>query len=187
MRALALLVCATALCAQDGANSSASAAGLETDWQIAPVVREIGAHASRVLPVLEKIDAKSWVEKGASDTYVAQLHSSREQAAAVVSSARTLAANPSQLSAALELYFRIQAMDTMLASLEEGMRRYQSPADAQALARLQGENGANRERLQSYIVNLAAEREHELQVMDREAQRCRGVLTQTPNRAVRKK
>jgi hypothetical protein len=184
LRGLAFVCCAAALCAQDGTSPST---GLETDWEIAPVVREIGAHASRLLPLLDRIDARKWVQKGASDTYVAQLQSSKDQAAAVASSAKTLAGNPSQLSASLELLFRIQSMDTMLKSLEEGMERYQSPAEAQVLARLQAENGANRERLQNYVVNLAAEREHEFQVMDREAQRCRGVLTQAPGRAGRKK
>ena len=68
----------------------------------------------------------------------------------------------------------------MLNSLEEGVRKYQSPAEASALASLEAENGANRDRFQKYIVNLAAEREQDLAVMDREAQRCRGILTQTP-------
>ncbi len=77
---------------------------------------------------------------------------------------------------ALELYFRMQGIDSMLASVEEGMRKYQNPASAQALASLQAEAGANRDRLQRYIVNLAAQREQELHVMDQEAQRCRGTV-----------
>jgi hypothetical protein len=75
----------------------------------------------------------------------------------------------------------------MLASVEEAIRRYQSPANAQALTILQAENDGNRDRLQRYIVNLAAEREQDLVVMDREAQRCRGILTQVPPKTVRKK
>ncbi len=185
LRALAFLCCAASIYAQDGASKQP--AGLETDWEIAAVVRDMGAHVSRLVPLLDKIDAKSWVEKGASDTYVAQLQSSREQAKALVSGAQALAGNPTQLSAALELHFRLQALQTMLGSVEEGMRKYQSPADAQALARLAAENDADRERFEKYIVNLAAEREKEFQAMDREAQRCRGVLTQTPTRAGRKK
>ena len=75
----------------------------------------------------------------------------------------------------------------MLNSLEAGLRKYQTVADAQALAALNAENGANRDRLQRYIVNLAAQREQDYQVMDREAQRCRGVLTQAPPKPVKKK
>ena len=81
----------------------------------------------------------------------------------------------------------VAAVETTFYSLEEGIRRYQSPADAQELAALSAENGANRERLQRYIVNLAAEREQEYQVMDKEAQRCRGILTAPARRPGRKK
>jgi dephospho-CoA kinase len=71
----------------------------------------------------------------------------------------------------------MQSIDSMLASVEEGMRRYQTVASVQGLASLQAESGVNRDRLQRYIVNLAAEREKELRVMDEEAQRCRAALT----------
>ena len=51
------------------------------------------------------------------------------------------------------------------------------------LAGLEAENGANRERFRQYLVTLAAEREQRLEVMDREAQRCRGILARQPNAA----
>ena len=174
------MTCAAALGAQNGGGKQP--AGLETDWDIAAVFREIGAHASRLVPMLNKFDATKWVEKGASDTYVAQLQSSREQAVALARGAEALTHNPQQLSAAIELFFRIQGLENMLGSLEEGMRKYHSPADAQALAILEAQNDANRDRLQRYIVNLAFEREQEFQVMDREAQRCRGIVIQPPAR-----
>ena len=65
----------------------------------------------------------------------------------------------------------------MLGSVEEGIRKYGYKPDAQTLASLQAESSVNRDRLQRYIVNLAAEREREFQAMDREAQRCRAVVT----------
>ena len=63
-----------------------------------------------------------------------------------------------------------------LASLEDAIRKYQNPQLAQQLAAVNAENGANRERFRAYIVNLAAEREEQFAVMDREAQRCRSAL-----------
>ena len=75
----------------------------------------------------------------------------------------------------------------MAGRVGEGIRKYQGAADAQALASAAGRNGAARERLQRYVVNLAAEREQDLAVMDREAQRCRGILTQAPPRTTRKR
>ena len=172
------MTCAAALTAQDGGTKRL--AGLEADWDIAVVLKEIAAHANRLGPMLDKFDANAWVQKGASETYVAQLQSSREQAVALARGAEALAANPQQLSSLLEVFFRIQGLETMLGSLEEGMRIYHSKADAQALAILEAQNDANRDRLQRYIVNLAAAREQEFRVMDREAQRCRGQIIQTP-------
>jgi CHASE3 domain sensor protein len=140
-----------------------------------------------LLPALNQIDARSWVDQGASETYAEQLQAAKDQTQSLADGARALAKNPERLPAALELYFRMQGIDAMLASVEEGMRKYQNPASAQALASLQAETGANRDRLQRYVVSLAAEREQELHVMDQEAQRCRGTLTAPPSKSGKKK
>jgi hypothetical protein len=154
------------------------------------VLQEIGAHAERLLPVLNQFDAPAWVAKGASETYVEQLESSRLQTRALADEAKALARNPEKLSGALQLFFRMEGLETMLMSLQEGARKYQGPQVAQSLAAVFGEGGANRERLRSYIVNLAAEREHQFEVMDREAQRCRATFmapTPPPKTSGRKK
>jgi hypothetical protein len=179
LRGLTILACAVAF---DGQAQPAlqQPAGLEPDWDIGVILQEMSAHAGRLLPVLDRIDVKAWFEKGASDTYAAQLQSSKDQARAFADGARELARNPEKLSVSIELLFRIQGLETMLGSLEEGVRKYQDPAIAQTLASLAAENGANRDRFQKYIVNLAAEREQQFQVMDREAQRCRGILAAQP-------
>lgn len=172
-----------ALYAQTPAQPPATAqspAGLESDWDIAPVIREIGAHAGRIEDALGKIDARAWVEKGASETYAEQVNSAKAQTAAIVTQAHALAAKPEQLALSLELLFRIQGVDTILLSVEEGLRHYDSPRAAQSLAALQAEIGANRARFQTYIVNLAADREHALAIMDKEAQRCRGLIAPQP-------
>jgi hypothetical protein len=185
LRGLVLLTCAGPLFAQGPAPNQP--AGLETDWEIAATLQAIGAHADRLLPMLEKIDVYAWVEKGASDTYLAQLQSSKVQARALVESAKMLASNPQKLSASLDLFLRMNGLENMLTSLEEGIRKYQGPADALAVASLEAENGVNRERFQRYIIELAAQRERELEVMDHEAQRCRAVVTQATPKPVRKK
>ena len=173
------MVCAAALYGQ-AQPVQQQPAGLEPAWDIGVILQEMSAHARRLLPVLDRLDVKAWLQKGASDTYAAQLQSSKDQAEAFADGASDLARNPEKLSSSLELLFRIQGLETMLGSLEEGIRKYQDPAAAQALASLEAENGANRDRFQRYIVNLAAEREQQFQVMDREAQRCRGILTTGP-------
>lgn len=176
LRGLTLLACAAALYAPAQQTTTPQPpAGLETDWDIAAVLNEISAHASHVMPVLDRADAKSWQAKGAPAAYAAQLQSAKDQAGSIAAGAKSLARDPEKLSAGLELYFRVQGLATMLGSLADALRKYQSPADASALIALSAENDANRDRLQRYLVNLAAEREKEYVVMDQEAQRCRGM------------
>jgi hypothetical protein len=156
--------------------SQPAATGLEPSWNIAVVVEEIGKHATRMLALTEQLDATGWERRGASGTYTAQLESSRQQMHAVEVEAAALTRNPERLSAALQLFFRLESVHAMVRTLEEATRRYQSEKLAQSLAALEGEGGANFERLRAYIVNLAQERETQFEVMDREAQRCRATL-----------
>ena len=161
---------------------------LTPEWDIRPVLKEISAHASRLVPMLDKVDPAGWVNKGAPDTYVAQWKSARAQAEALSAEAVELSHDPEKLSAALKTFFRMQSLEFMLHSLTDAVRRYQSPAVAETLAGAAAENGANRERFQRYIVELAAQREQEYQIMDHEAQRCRSIISrETPvNKTVRK-
>ena len=176
---LTVLVCALAATALAQSPKPLSS-GLEPAWDIAVVLQEIGTHSGRMVTALQQLDAPSWVKKGASQTYTEQLESCRQQSQALAVEAQALARNPEKLSGALLLFFRLQSLETMLNSLQQGAAKYQNPQVAQSLASLYGEGGANRERLRSYIINLAAEREHQFEVMDREAQRCRATLMAAP-------
>jgi prophage DNA circulation protein len=156
-------------------------AGLTPDWDISVVLGEMSDHAARLGPTLDRIDAKAWVAKGASETYEAQLQSAKDQARAIATDAKALARSPEKLSACLELFFRVQGMEQMIDSLDGAIRKYQSAELADQLASQSAENGLNRNRFQTYIVSLAAQREQVCAVMDKEAQRCRSVVaTQAP-------
>lgn len=153
---------------------------MQPDWDIRAILQEMSDHAARLQPVLNQVDTNAWVEKGASETYTAQLQSSKDQARAMADDAKALARNPEKVSACLHLYFRIQGLEQMIGSLVEGIRKYQEQALAETLISLSAENGANRNRFETYIVSLASQQEQECAVMDREAQRCRGVLAKQP-------
>jgi hypothetical protein len=179
---------ALAVCAQSSAASSAAEQGVQPLWDVRVILKEIAAHAGRLLPPLNQIDAKSWASKGAPDTYVKQVESCKAQAKALSGDALALAQDPDKLSLALQTFFRMQGLEFMLRSLDQGIRKYQSPALADMLNALIGENGVNRERLQSYIIDLASQHEQQFKVMDSEAQRCRAFLAQqTPPRQPRKR
>ena len=175
---LILLLCAVVAYAQT--PSATGSTGLEPAWDIAVIVQEIGANAAALGPALDKVDAKGWMAKGAPDAYAQQLDSSKQQARAIADGASALAKNPEKLSASLELFFRMESLETMLGSIEDGIRKYQGAALAQSLAALYAEGGANRQRFRQYIVNLATQREQQFEVMDREAQRCRATFNAPP-------
>jgi hypothetical protein len=188
VRGLILFACAGAFSARTQSPATPQQpAGLESDWEIAAVLQEIGAHAARVLPLLDRADARQWAAKGAPDAYAAQLQSSKEQARALADAAKALAGNPEALSAELQILFREQGLETLLGSVAEAMRKYQDVAAAQELVAVAAESGANRDRLEQYVVNLAAEREREYRVMDQEAQRCRALVLAPATPAKKKK
>jgi hypothetical protein len=184
LRSLAILAGATALWAQT--QPAQQDAGMLNPWEIAPVLEDISAHGIRLAEALGRINVRPWIDRGASETYVEQWQSATEQAKILAGTAGALSHNPEKLSAGLEVLFRIQILETMTGSLEQAMRKYQSPADAAALAALSAENGENRLRLERYLISLAADRERQLEVMDSEAQRCRALVTQ-PSQPARKK
>lgn len=163
--------------------ASAQEKGIEPDWDIRPVLKEIAAHAQRMVPVLQQIDAKEMVKNGVPDTYIAQLNESVVQTKALATEAAALANSPDKLSADLATFFRMLSLEKTLFSIEEGIRKYWNPAVADLLNSQMAENGANRERFQRYILDLAATHEQECAVMDHEAQRCRGILAKQPNAA----
>jgi hypothetical protein len=170
----AVFLCAASVPAQSTPQ------GVAPDWDIKVILQEIASHAQRLLPMLDQIDVKPWIASGASETYAAQMQSLRDQVRSVAVQAKELAARPEKLSRALEIYFRLQGMDSMMRAVEGGVRKYQNPALADMLASVAREDSPNRERFQHYIVEMAVQREQEYAVMDHEAQRCRGILARQP-------
>ena len=169
-------------------SAAAQSQGLIADWDIRAVLKEISAHSSRLVSALDKADPAVWVQKGAPEAYSSQWKSLREQSQALSGDALELSKSPENLAAALKTFFRMQSIEFMLGSFAGGVRSYQGPAQANELIAIEAENGANRERFQSYIVELATQREQEYQIMDHEAQRCRGMLfrePQTPAKGVK--
>ncbi len=164
----------------------AQSQGVTPEWDVRKTIQEIPADAGRLRPILEQIKPQEWVAKGAPQAYVGQLASTRTQVDGLVSSAGLLMKEPEKLTAALDTFLRLQTIELMLHSLAEGVRRYQNPALADLLLGMVSENGATRQHLQQYLVDLAVEKEQECAIMDKEAQRCRGTLSRQPARPVTK-
>jgi len=156
----------------------------------APVIatfQRISQHAGRLAPMLGQVSAQEWLAKGAPDTYVAQLTSTRQQLDAIMADMSALAQHPEQMQDCMKGLFRIQAFHRSLDSLMGGLRKYQNPALADLIQSVAAEDQSDLDKVQSWVLDLADQKEQEYKVIDHEAQRCRAILSKDPAPAPRKR
>ena len=154
--------------------------GVASEWDVRAMLSSLQTQAQHLKPVLDQIKPDAWVANGAQQTYVAQWKESEANLRYLQQTSEAFFKQPERLTLALDTYFRMQAVDLVLRSLAEGIRKYQNPAVAELVQGIVNENSGNRDKLREYIRQLAQEKEEEFQVVDREAQRCRGVLLKQP-------
>jgi hypothetical protein len=161
-------------------GQSAPPSGVSSEWDIRKLLDSLDVEAQHLKPIIDQVKPESWAAKGASSTYIAQWKAAQAELRYLLSSSEALSRQPEKLTSALDTYFRMQAMESTVSSVVEGVRKYQNPALANLMQSALGENNANRDRLRQYVQDLAAQKEQELQVADREAQRCRDSLVRQP-------
>ncbi len=154
----------------------AQSAGLPPEWEVRKDLALVAEQTSRLRPLLDAVKPGEWAQKGAPGAYVAQWKSVLDESDYLVRSTQELAKEPERLTLALETYLRLQSLDALLDSLNEGVRKYQNPALADLIQSARSEGAAGHDKLRQYVVQLAALKEDQLRVADQEAQRCRGIL-----------
>lgn len=159
--------------ASSGSLWGQAAPSVPAPWDVSRSVRELAAQVAQLKPVLAQLNPQDWVDKGAPQAYVAQWQGARQELEYLDQTARLLEQQPEKLTAALEVYFRLQGVEWRLESLSEGARKYQSPAAGDQLAAAVGEHATKRDQLRQFITDLATQNEQEFSVVEREAQRCR--------------
>lgn len=157
-----------------------SAQGVSAPWDISQVLTSLEAQAQHLLPILEQLTPEKWEAKGAPAAYTAQWRNARSEVGYLLGVSESLKKQPEKLTFALETLFRLQAVEAQVSSLVDGVRRYQNPAVGDLLISVVSANSANRDQLRQYITDLARTKDEEFQVVDREAQRCRGTLMRQP-------
>jgi hypothetical protein len=155
---------------------TATPQGVTAEWDISQMLDALASQAKRLKPILDQLNPQEWVAKGAPDAYVSQWRYAQTELVYLTDSAKALGKQPERLTLALDTLFRMQSLEMRLTSLVDGVRNYQNPAVGDLLVGVLGENSTNRDRLRQYITDLAANKEQEFQIADKEAQRCRGML-----------
>ena len=150
--------------------------GVTAEWDISQMLDALASQAKRLKPILDQLNPQEWIAKGAPDAYLSQWRYAQTELVYLTDSAKALGKQPERLTLALDTLFRVQSLETRLTSLVDGVRNYQNPAVGDLLVGVLGENSTNRDRLRQYITDLAANKEQEFQIADKEAQRCRGML-----------
>lgn len=161
-------------------DASGSEQGVASEWDARKMIEALNVQAQHLKPLIDQVQPAGWVAKGASETYLAQWNSTQAQLKYLIASSDAFARQPDRLPLGLDTYFRMQAVDSTLDSLTEGVRKYQNPALASIMQSVIAENSTNRDRLRQYLQDLATQKEQEFQVADREAQRCRAALLRQP-------
>jgi hypothetical protein len=154
-------------------NSPAQTAELTPAWTISKAIEDLVQQTQRLAPILDEVKPEDWIDKGAPAAYIEQRDSVRNEIGYLRQTATQLSKKPDSLPGALQVYLRLQALESMLDSLSQGVRRYQNPALADLMQAAISDNDVHRGRLKDYLVELAETREAEFRIMDEEAQRCR--------------
>lgn len=158
----------------------AQSGGIPPEWELRKQLTALNDHVQRIRPLLDQLKPEDWVSQGAPALYTDQVKRTRAEIDYLVGSSKALMEHPEKLTVALDTLFRMQAVDAMLRSISAGVRKYQNPAVAELLDGLVNGASADREQLRQYVVDLAADREQQFRIADREAQRCRAQLSKQP-------
>lgn len=149
-------------------------AGVAPVWDAKTMLKELVEQTGRFDPLLEQVSTAGWGES--AEVYSDQLQALKNEIGYLQRTASELAARPGQMSKTMEAYLRMQAVESMMDSVIDGVRRHQNPAVADLLQGVRDEVGPYRQAMQDYLVQLIEMKEAELKIANQEAQRCRAEL-----------
>ena len=158
----------------------AQSGAISHEWEVREALTQLVSATKRLQPILDQIQAKDWIARGAPSTYVDQTQAIKNEINYLERTVGDIKKDPQRVSKTLEAYLRVQSIDAMLRSLSEGIRRYQNPAVADLLLGVMSENSEQVQKLRDYMVELVEAKEAEFKIADAEAQRCRAKLMNQP-------
>lgn len=159
-------------------QQAAAESGLENPWDVRKIVADLLNGSEQLRPLLSSLNPQQWYDrKGAPSTYIIQWQTAQRQLNDVKYATTQLQQKTESLSFALDLYFRLEALETTTRSLAEGAQRYADRSSADKLNALIATNFNSRERLRDYVRDLTTSTEQNFKIADEEAQSCRAVLS----------
>jgi hypothetical protein len=166
------------LFAQAASPAAQPSAGAPADWDMRPRIEKLGQNVGRLKPVFDQIKPGSWAIEGGPEAYQRQQKACSDGLTYVQNAVARWSAQPDKLSLMLETLIRIESMDQQAISLSQGVRRYQNPAVADILDSMLNSLSGDLEWLRGQSLEMSQQREKELEVAQKEAQRCRTQILQ---------
>jgi len=161
---------------------STQAVGIETPWDARKIIADLNSNTQQLRPLLLGMNPQQWHNtKDAPTTYILQWQAAQGQLNDVATTAAQLEQKTDSLHLALEVYFRLEALDTTTRALNEGVQKYADRPTADKMNALIAHNFDSRERFRDYVRDLATSVEQNYKVADEEAQRCRGTISREPS------
>jgi hypothetical protein len=180
MRLLLVVLVPLALCAQQADSPDPI-----SEDQIKAALAGVSQHAARIEPMLRQLNPPDWVAKGAPQTYVTQWNAALSQIQSIQLDMTNLSQHPDRMPEGLKALYRIGSYHQGLRSLMGALRRYQNPALADLIESVAAEDQSDVDRMQQYLLELASDKERQFNVVNTEAQRCRGILSKQPTEPAR--
>ena len=161
-------------------NMPAAAQDLLPRWEVTALAEGLVEHSKQIEDLLLRVRPKEWIQDGAPQAFVTQHEELIQDIANLSLSAQNVHRNPEKLSAVVDTYLWLDRLDSMIASIANGARKYQNPAVADWLIAAKDRNMGQSEGLKTYLRQLVMASEAEMEIAHSEAQRCRGDLASRP-------
>lgn len=153
-------------------------AGLETPEEARAIVTGVLKTNDQLKPVLASLNPQAWYEKkGAPSSYVVQWQSAQQHVNDVNTAGKFFLQHVDRIDTAMDLYFRLEALEFSSRALNEGAQRYADRPVAEQLATFVARNFDSRQRFREYLKDLASSVEQNYKIADEEAQRCRALVS----------
>jgi hypothetical protein len=147
---------------------------------VTAIAGQISRRSGHLRPMFQQVHAADWVANGAPQAYLTQWNSLTAQNDAIQTDMAAVAQHPEAMQDVMKALFRIHRFDSDLDGLLGSVRRYQNPALADLIESVASDDQRGIEKLQQYVLDLADEKERQLEIEDKEAQRCRAALANQP-------
>lgn len=156
--------------------------GVIPTWEVVEIAEQLQEHVGGVQQILDQVRPKEWLQDGAPAAYVDQYENLKTDLDYLNRSAQALGHKPESLTVVIDTFLWLDRLHSMLGSMTDGVRKYQSNPIADLLDSAGSRNNGAIEQLKGYMRQLASSTEAEMTIAHEEAQRCRAEIVNKPRR-----